>query len=155
MSSSDVRGLNGVGARSAGGSPLILSHLSLRRLIAVEVSDPESNNDSSGVGTLARLCASANLLINSSSRCNLSTSSLLSCGTGQRWRSSSNMPFVDNWPSRRASVWALTASTTARMRFKASRSMPGLTVALETTDGVGDAAVGKTRRVTSVEVRER
>jgi hypothetical protein len=41
------------------------------------------------------------------------------------------------------------------MRFKASRSRPGLTVALETTDGVGDAAVGKTRRVPSVEVRER
>lgn len=104
MSSSDVRGLNGVGARSVGGSPLILSHLSLRRLIAVEVSDPESNNDSSGVGALARLCASANLLIKSSSRCNLSTSSVLSCGTGQRWRSSSNTSFVDNWPSRRASV---------------------------------------------------
>jgi len=84
MSSSDVRGLSGVGARSVGGSPLILSHLSLRRRIAVEVSDPESNNDSSGVGPLARLCASANLLIKSSSRCNLSTSSLLSCGTGQR-----------------------------------------------------------------------
>jgi len=65
------------------------------------------------------------------------------------------MSFVDNWPSRRASVWALTASTTSRMRFKASRSMPGLTVALETTDGVGEAAVGKSRRVTSVEVRER
>jgi hypothetical protein len=31
----------------------------------------------------------------------------------------------------------------------------GLTVALETTDGVGDAAVGKARRVASVEVRER
>ncbi len=135
MSSSDVRGLNGVGARSVGGSLLILSHLSLRCLIAVEVSDPESN-DSSGVGALARLCASANLLIKSSSRCNLSTSSLLSCGMGQRSRSSSNMSFVDNWPSRRESVWALTASNTSRMRFKASRSMPGLTVALETTDGV-------------------
>ena len=41
------------------------------------------------------------------------------------------------------------------MRFKASRSIPGAagrTVALETTDGVGDA---KARRVASVEVRER
>lgn len=44
------------------------------------------------------------------------------------------------------------------MRFRASRSIPGaigLTVALETIDGVGETDVGKTRCVTSVEVRER
>ena len=120
MSSSDVRGLRGVGAISAGISPLIRSHLSLRRLIAVEVSDPESNSDSrSGVGALARLCSSANLLIKSSSRCSLFTSSVLSCGR-QRWRRSSKRWFVDAWPSYRLSVWALTASKTSRMQFRAS-----------------------------------
>lgn len=85
ISSSDVRGRSGVGAISGGVPRLILSHLSLRRLIAVEVSDPESNKDSpSEVSAAARLCASASLLIKSSSRCNLSTRSLLSCGRGQR-----------------------------------------------------------------------
>jgi hypothetical protein len=90
MSSRDVRGLSGVGAISVGVSRLNLSHLSLRRLIAVEVSDPESNSDSSGVGGLVRLWASASLLIKSSIRCNLSTSSALSWTRGTRWRSSSN-----------------------------------------------------------------
>jgi hypothetical protein len=80
MSSSDVHGLRGVGAISASISPLILSHLSLRCLIAVEVSDPELNSDSHlGVGTLACLCLLANLLIKSSSHCSLFTSSMLSC----------------------------------------------------------------------------
>jgi len=37
MLSSDDCGLNGLGARSVGSSLLIFSHLSLRRLIAVEV----------------------------------------------------------------------------------------------------------------------
>ena len=40
------------------------------------------------------------------------------------------------------------ASKTSRMRFRASQSMPGapgLTVALETTDDVGDTDIGKTR----------
>jgi hypothetical protein len=69
----------------SGGVPsLILSHLSLRRLIAVEVSDPESKSDSCSGVALARLCASANLLIRSSSRCSLSTSSVLSGSKGQR-----------------------------------------------------------------------
>jgi hypothetical protein len=122
MSSSDVRGLRGVGAVISGISPLILFHLSLRCLTAVEVSDPESNSDScSGVGALA-------------------------CGR-QCWRSSSKNWFVNTWPLHRSSVWALTASKTSRMQFRASQSMPGapgLTVALETTDGVGDTDVGKT-----------
>jgi hypothetical protein len=90
ISSRDVRGLNGVGAMSVGVSRLNLSHLSLRRLIAVEVSDPESNSDSSGVKGLAGLCTSASRLIKSSMRCSLSTSSALSCVRGTRWRSSSN-----------------------------------------------------------------
>ncbi len=90
MSSRDVRGLIGVGAISVGVSRRILSHRSLRRLIAVEVSDPESNSDSGpGDGALARACASASLLIRSSRRCNRSTSSALSCVRGMRWRSSS------------------------------------------------------------------
>lgn len=96
MSSNDVRGLTGVGAVSVGVSRLILSHLSLRRLIAVEVSEPESNSDSSGVAALARLWASASLLIKSSSRWSLSTSSVLSCGRGQRSRSSFKRRFVDD-----------------------------------------------------------
>ncbi|KAH8978434.1 hypothetical protein EDB86DRAFT_2836796 [Lactarius hatsudake] len=55
MSSRDVRGLIGVGAISVGVSRHILSHRSLRRLIAVEVSDPESKSDSGGGdGALAR-----------------------------------------------------------------------------------------------------
>ena len=155
MSSSDVRGFTGVGAMSVCGSCLDHSHLSLRRLIVLEMSDPESNSDSIGVGALGCLCASAKLLIRSSSRCSLSTSSVLSWG--RRWRSSSKMLLVHNWPSRKSSVCALTASNTSRMRFSASQSMPGalgLTVALETTDGVGDTEVGR-GRVISVEVRDR
>ena len=89
MSSSDVRGLSGVGTMSAGVSPLSLSHLSLRCLIVVAMSEPESNSDScSGLGTLARLCASASLLIRSSSRCSLSMSPVLSGSGGQRSQSS-------------------------------------------------------------------
>jgi hypothetical protein len=75
---------------SVGVSRLSLSHLSLRRLIAVEVSEPESNSDSSGVGGLAGLGASASLLIKSSMRFNLSSRSALSGTRGTRWRSSSN-----------------------------------------------------------------
>ncbi len=49
--SDGVRGLIGVGSISVGVLRRILSHRSLRRLIAVEVSDPESNSDSdSGLG---------------------------------------------------------------------------------------------------------
>ena len=159
MSSSDVRGLTGVGAMSVDGSRLIPSHLSLRRLIVLEMSDPESNSDSIGVGgALGCLCASASLLIRSSSRCSLSTSSVLSGGGVERWRRSSKTLFVHNWPSRRSSVCALTPSNTSRMRSSASRSMPsalGLTVALETTDGVGDPAARGGRCVISVEVRDR
>ena len=88
MSSSDVCGLSGVGAITVGISCLILSQLSLRCLIAAEISEPESNSGSGGVGTLARLWALASLLIRSSSRCNLSMSSVLSGSTGPRWRSS-------------------------------------------------------------------
>ena len=153
MSSSDVRGLTGVGAMSICGSCLNPSHLSLRRLIVLEISDPESKSDSTGVGALGCLCASASLLIRSSSRCSLSVSSVLS--GGQRWRSSSKTLVVHNWPSRRSSVWALTPSNTSRMRFRASRSIPGalgLTVALETTDWVWDTEVGGGRWVISVEV---
>lgn len=56
MSSRDVRGLIGAGCAITPGVPSrILSHRSLRRLIAVEVSDPESNIDSGrGDGALAR-----------------------------------------------------------------------------------------------------
>ena len=50
MSSSDVHGLTGVGVMSVCGSCLNPSHLSLRRLIVLEMSDPESNSDSIGVG---------------------------------------------------------------------------------------------------------
>ncbi|KAH8981518.1 hypothetical protein EDB86DRAFT_2834838 [Lactarius hatsudake] len=56
MSSRDVRGLIGVGAISVGVLRRILSHHSLRHLIAVEVSDPESKSDSGGGdGALARM----------------------------------------------------------------------------------------------------
>ena len=156
MSSSDIRGLTAVGAMSVCGSCLNPSHLSLRRLIVLEISDPESNSDSTGVGTLGCLGASASLLIRSSSRCSLSTSSVLS--GGWRWRSSSKTLDVHNWPSRKSSVCALTPSNTSRMRFRASGSMPdalGLMVALETTDWVGDTEVGGSRCVISVEVRDR
>src|SRR6266851_3564657 len=132
MSLSDVCGLRGVGTISAGISPLILSHLSLRRLITVEVSDLELSSDSClEVGALACLCSSANLLIKSSSHCSLFPSSTLSCGR-QCWQ--------------RLSVWALMASKTSQMWFRASQSMPGapgLTVVLKTTYGVGDMDVGK------------
>jgi hypothetical protein len=87
--------------------------------------------------------------------CSLSMSSVLSGSGGQRSRSSSNIWFVDNWPSCKASACALMPSDTSRMRFSASRSMPGasgLTVALETADGVGDMGA---RRAASVEVQER
>jgi len=80
MSSSDVSGLTGVGAMSVCGSCLNPSHLSLRRLIVLEMSDPESNTDSTGVSALGCLCASASLLIRSSSRCSLSMSSVFSGG---------------------------------------------------------------------------
>jgi hypothetical protein len=65
------------------------------------------------------VCASAN----SSSRCSLSTHSVLS--GGQRWRCSSKTLVVHNWPSHKPSVCTLTQSKTSRMRFSASRSMPG------------------------------
>jgi hypothetical protein len=78
MSSRDVRGLIGVGAIRVEVSRRILSHRPLRRLTAVEVSGPESNSDGSGDGPLGRTCASASLLIKSSTGCNLSTSSVLS-----------------------------------------------------------------------------
>src|SRR6266851_8725840 len=138
---SDVRGLRGVGTISASISPLILSHLSLRCLITVKVSDLELSSDScSEVGVLACLYSLANLFIKSSSRCSLFPSSVLSCGR-QHWQRLSKNWFVDAWPSHRSSVWALMASKTSRMRFRASQSMPGtqgLTVVLETTYGVGD-----------------
>ncbi len=152
MSSSDVRGLTGVGAMSICGSCLNPSHLSLRRLIVLEISDPESKSDSTGVGALGCLCASASLLIRSSSRCSLSVSSVLS--GGQRWRSSSKTLVVHNSPSRKSSVCVLTPNT-SRMQFRASRSIPGalgLMVALETTDWVWDTEVGGGRWVISVEV---
>jgi len=120
MSLSDVCGLRGVGTISAGISPLILSHLSLRCLIAVEVSDLESISDSClGVGALACLYSSANLLIKSSSRCSLFPSSMLSCSR-QCWQRSSKNWFVDAWPLHRSSVWALMASKTSWMWFRAS-----------------------------------
>ena len=147
MPLSDVCGLRGVGTVISGISPLILFHLSLRCLIAIEVSDLESNSDSClGVSALAHLCSSANLLIKSSSHCSLFTSSVLSCGR-QHWRSSSKNWFVNAWLLHRSSVWALMASKTSQMWFRASQSMlgaSGLTVALETTDGVGDTDIGKT-----------
>jgi hypothetical protein len=77
---------------------------------------------------------------------------------GLRWRSSSKTLVVHNWPSRKSSVCALTPSNTSRMRFRASRSIPGalgLTVALEITDWVGDTEVGGGLCVISVEVRDR
>jgi hypothetical protein len=158
MPLSDVCGLRGVGTVISGISPLILFYLSLRCLIAIEVSDLELNSDlCSGVSALAHLYSSANLLIKSSSHCSLFTSSVLSYGR-QHWRSSSKNWFVNTWLSHRSSVWALTASKTSWMQFRASQSMPGtpgLTVALETTDGVGDTDVGKTCRVTSVKVQDR
>jgi hypothetical protein len=93
------------------GSCLNPSHPSLRCLIVLEMSDPESNSDSTGVGALGCLCASASLLIISSSRCSLSTSSVLS--GGKRWRSSSKTLVVHNWPSHKSSVCALTPSNTS------------------------------------------
>jgi hypothetical protein len=102
MSSSDVRGLTGVGAMSVCGSCLDSSHLSLRRLIVLEISDPESNSDSTGVGALGCLCASAKLFMRSTSCCSLSTSSVLSWG--RRWRSSSKILLVQKWPSRKSSA---------------------------------------------------
>jgi hypothetical protein len=52
MSSSDVCGLTGVGTMRVCGSHLNPSHLSLRRLIVLKMSDLESNSDSTGVGAL-------------------------------------------------------------------------------------------------------
>ena len=118
MSSSDVRGLTVVGEMSPCGPCPNPSHLSLslRRLIVLEMSDPESNSDSTGVGALGCLCASASLLIRSSSHCSLSTSSMLFGGL--RWLSSSKTLVVHYWPSRKSSVCALTPSNNSRMRFR-------------------------------------
>jgi hypothetical protein len=146
MSSSDVHGLTGIGEMSPCGSCLNPSHPSLRSLIVLEMSDPELKSGSTGVGTLGCLCASASLLIRSSSRCSLSTSSVLSGGL--RWRSSSETLVVHNWPSCKSFVCALMSSNTVLHGCSSGLalwSMPGalgLTVALETTDWVGDTEVG-------------
>src|SRR6267154_3427020 len=107
------------------------------------MSDPKSNSDFTEVGALGCLCASAGLLIRSSSHRSLSTSSVLS--GGQCWQSLSNTLIVHNWLSCESSACALTPSYTSRMQFRVSRFMPGalgLMVALETTDSVGDTEVG-------------
>jgi hypothetical protein len=99
-----------------------IEHLSLRRLIVLKMSDPELNSDSTGVGAIGCLGASASLLIRSSSCCSLSTSSVLSGGL--RWRSLSETLVVHNWPSRKSSVCALMPSMPGAL---------GLMVALGTT----------------------